>query len=84
MKFLRIDTVDDGGKPIVHYQLDEHPGYDLTFTTSGIGVSISGTSPVFTDFIAINQVLVWCQYQNQKLRETGQAIPQAILERGEL
>jgi len=80
MIFDRIDDVLNG-LIIVRYVLVGHV-FEINATANGI--VISGTSPRYTDGIAINEVLVWAHYQAQRLRETGHPIAQDVLNRGGL
>ena len=84
MNFIRIDDVDSDGLLRVRYVLDSQPGYDFEIRATKLGVQFTGTTPYYTDYVPIQQILSWAQYQSQKLRETGHSIPQNILERGEL
>lgn len=84
MDFTRIDDIDELGNLRVIYTLSSQPGYDFKILATKLGVQLSGLSPKYTDYTAVNRHLVFAQYQSQKLRETGHAIPQPVLDRGEL
>jgi len=82
MHFDRVDTYE-GGVRTVRYVLVS-AGYTFEINATKNGIAISGTTPRYTDYTIINQIMVWCQYQVQRLRETGDTIPQNLLERGEI
>jgi len=84
MEFTRIDDIDELGNLRVIYALTSQPGYDFKILATKLGVQLAGLTPKLTDMIAINECLVWAYYQQQKLRETGHAVPQPVLNRGEL
>lgn len=83
MQFDRLDDVDSSDNYRVRYQL-VYAGYTFEIQATKLGVVITGTTPAYTDWVPIQQVLSWAQYQAQKLRETSHPIPQHILERGEV
>lgn len=80
MQFDRVDEIVDG-HTIVRYILI---GYSFEINATKDGIMISGTTPRYTDATAINETLVWAYYQAQRLKETGRAIPQDVLNRGEI
>lgn len=83
MTFNRVDEVVEG-IIYVRYVLVDQPNFDLTFSASKLGVEISGSCRPYMDYTPVQQILSWCQYQSQRLRETGAPILQAYLDRGEI
>jgi hypothetical protein len=81
MIFARTDDLDGGGFTRVRYIL-QYPGYSFEIQATRAGVIITGTTPPYTDWVPVQEKLSWAQYQAQKLRETGRAIPQNILDQG--
>lgn len=81
MNWVRIDDLTDAGYVRVRYGL---VGYDFEIRATASGVQLTGTTPIYTDYTPVQEKLSWAQYQSQRIRETGRAIPQAFLDRGEM
>ena len=84
MIFQRNDDLDQLGNNRVSYTLIESPGYTFSVIATKLGVQLTGTTPPYTDYRAINQVMVWAQYQSQHLREQGVSIPQNEIDRARI
>jgi hypothetical protein len=82
MTFQRNDDIDPNGNNRVNYTLIDCPGYTFTAIATKQGVQLTGTTPPYTDFRAINQVLVWVQYQYNQLKTRGTSIPQNFIDSG--
>jgi hypothetical protein len=81
MTFNRIDDRDEFGNVKVSYVLSGSM-YAFEIQATKTGVRLVGVTPYYTDWTPVQKYLAFAQYQSQKLRETGSAIPQHILEKG--
>ena len=81
MNWTRLDDIDEFENLRVRYLLT---GFDFEIRATKLGVQLTGTTPYYTDWTTVNEKITWCQYQSQKIRETGCQIPQDILDRGEI
>ena len=82
MIFTRNDSQDTNGGPVVSYLLADCPGYNFSVSSSRAGLVISGTTPPYTDWRPMQQVLTWAQYQCQAIKKRGHPIRQDEIDRG--
>jgi len=79
MIFTRSDDIDSLGNQRVTYSLSDCPGYTFTFSTTKTGITISGTTPVFTDFTQLNLMSMYIKVQHDSLRTQGVSVPDNII-----